>query len=880
MSEDQQTLKLKIAKKAYIFDVRKRFAASRTFAVKKAPETPAEDLKEKLKSLLEKKKTPLDSAAPGGNGALPGQKPALDAPRGVGAGLIKIAAITAALVIFGFLGLLAMLPPGGGSGPLQIVPADLFTGSLSFSVDEGMVLTVEGEDSAQHAGYFLLSYQAANLSDLNFTAKLYSQQPPTQVFILDYPKDSGSSYPVFKKYLVSNLARLGIPTNEIEIGMVGRLPAGAVLLIPTGYFPKELLGVDNEFDYQDLLGRGVTIIYIGLPFDNQALGRDGLAVQVSHKKIAFDKKARPKSTDGFGLFNAQYSAAPAQTYAENTLFASPPIYGSISVVRYKTGSMLILPQSLDGGWRERDVSGAWSEKGGIAAQDVARLIAEEPWMQEISSARSAALLGSNKEGRLSLFTGKFSAESAFVKLAADAADQDGSFQRSLEVFRIEKSQSGKMVPSEPQAVPYYLSGQRTRLNVALRENSSAQVKLYVEMYKDGRLLQRTDLEPGLTTPTTDKSVDIQVNAEPGNYVVVVADEQGKIYAACELSVTDLNIAVNQSNWNKGRFSFLLSSANQPVEPRSLSISFDGKEEARYSPSSLRPGVSATEVEYVYPGKIESGPHVFLFTVGTYQKSLSLSYDRIPPFWENPVFIVLTLLAAGIGAMGMALRRPDSVRYGLDIPDFPPMSTIKIPVKRETVMEIFSSVNSGYAWQRMPLRLDEIKNGFRKLTYNGKPILVGDFNLERILSKLADEGLVKEELGYFGLTSWEKESNHSIRYLAIYRIMRNVFVNNAVKFSKLDAMQDCDMKAIAGNEEIYLHIMEEPEETVVHRALATAKKGTTLIIFKTSEERDEFRSSLTSTSKLAVGLKMEVDGGRIMLFNAKNDVQAYLKGINR
>jgi hypothetical protein len=207
-----------------------------------------------------------------------------------------------------------------------------------------------------------------------------------------------------------------------------------------------------------------------------------------------------------------------------------------------------------------------------------------------------------------------------------------------------------------------------------------------------------------------------------------------------------------------------------------------------------------------------------------------------------------------------------------------MSTIKIPVKRETVREIFESVNSSYSWQRMPLRADEIKNGFRKLTYNGKPILIGDFNLERILAKMAEEGLVKEEAGYFGLSSWEKESDHSIHYLAIYRIMRNVFVNNAVKFSKLDAMADCDMKAIAGNEEIYLHIMEEPQETVVHRALATAKKGTTLIIFKTSEGRDAFRASLTSTSKLAVGLKMEVDGGRIMLFSAKNEVSAYLKGI--
>ncbi len=219
-----------------------------------------------------------------------------------------------------------------------------------------------------------------------------------------------------------------------------------------------------------------------------------------------------------------------------------------------------------------------------------------------------------------------------------------------------------------------------------------------------------------------------------------------------------------------------------------------------------------------------------------------------------------------------------MRYGLDIPDFPPMSTTKIPVKRQAVLEVFENVNAGYSWQWMPLRIDELKAGFRRLTYNGKPILIGDFNLERILAKLQDERLVKEELGYFGLSSWENDSGHSTAYLTMYRIMRNVFVNNAVKFSRLGAMKDCDLKAIAGKEEIYLHIMEKPYEDAVHRALATSKLGTTIMVFKTEEERDDFRSSLTSTSKLAVALKMEVNNGNIFLFPVKNAISAYLKGV--
>jgi hypothetical protein len=219
------------------------------------------------------------------------------------------------------------------------------------------------------------------------------------------------------------------------------------------------------------------------------------------------------------------------------------------------------------------------------------------------------------------------------------------------------------------------------------------------------------------------------------------------------------------------------------------------------------------------------------------------------------------------------------RYGLDIPDFPPLSTIKIPVKRENVLEIFDNVNLGYSWKWMPLRPEELKNGFRKLTYNGKPIIVGDFNLDRILSRMRDEGLVKNELDYWGLARWEKESGHTIRYLTLYRIMRNVFVNNAVKFSKIDAMPDCDLKAIAGKEELYFHIMEEPAQRVVHRALATAKRGKTIIVFLTQEEADAFSASLTSTSKLAVGLKMEMQSGNILVMPVKSAISGYLKQIS-
>ncbi|MCX6772372.1 MAG: hypothetical protein NTV88_01215, partial [Candidatus Micrarchaeota archaeon] len=413
---------------------------------------------------------------------------------------------------------------------------------------------------------------------------------------------------------------------------------------------------------------------------------------------------------------------------------------------------------------------------------------------------------------VSLFAEPYPTDSTYVQLVVDTVDGQGITRGSRQVFFLEKNQKGEMTPVEPQTVPYYLSGGKTSLNIKLRETSSRPIKLYVRMYKDGTLNQTSEVERGLTDPTTQTFPELEVDAEPGNFTVIVEDDSGKVYAATQLSVIGLDVSQNVSDYQRGFFSFILSANGQAVSPSDFSISLDGLKEKQYYRDSLSytSDRTATVADYNYGESVKTGKHVFLLSfAGKWTKELNVEYTRTPPFWENPINIFLGFVSLAVVGIGVIMRRPEVLKYGLDIPDFPPLSNIKIPVKKQTLLELFDTVNSGYSWQWMPLRTDELKNGFRKLTYNGKPILIGDFNLERILAHLKTEGLVKEEIGYWGKTSWEKDSNHSIAYLTMYRIMRNVFVNNAVKFSKLDAMPDCDVKAIAGKEEIYMHIMETP-----------------------------------------------------------------------
>lgn len=857
--------KMRISKKAYVFDVKRKYSVSKTFAVKKKPENAAEDVLQQLRDAFGKKrkvdeKKPLPQA--------PAKKDSMAAT------IIKT--IIAVLLVLSISGGIFVLLSLGASlpEPPRPPPSGAFSGQFDYSLAEKGILTARGREGNGRVAYFLVSYATKNLSQLNFSINLFAEKPATQAFLLTYERDGADNYPVFRKRLIEAMGRSGVPINEIGIDQLSTLPGGSTVIVPTGYLPKELLGIDSTFDYKKLLSRGVNIVYIGYPFDKRALDRNGGTVPVDHRDLVWSD-ARPESEEGFRLYDARYVVRPG---GGSGLSSGGMVYGSVSVIRSGQGAMLILSQNLNGGWRD-DQKNALSP-GEAAAEDIARLVREARWLRSITSVGYSASVKEGGAKKATIFTPDFSAEGAWVEFATSAADKNGVQKRTVDVFRIDKGQKGEMTSREGTAVPYFLSGQKTRLNIELKENSSAPLKLFVRMYKEGEQLYEEELELGLTDPTTEKPKDIEVNVQPGAYVIKVEDSRKKVFAATRLDVAGLKVEANETRFAQGRFSFFLSSADQRISPRSMTISLDGKNTRTYTPSSISVSGGKSAVTYDYPFEIKPGNHLFNFTAGGVSTLVTVEYRPPKNLWDDPIVIVLGVVSALIFGASTILRRPEAVRYGLDIPDFPPISTLKIPVKRETVLGIFDSVNAGYSWQWMPLRMDEIKNGFRRLNFNGKPILIGDFNLERLLARLKDEGLVKEELGYFGLSAWEKDSSHSTAYLAAYRILRNVFVNNAVKFSKLDAMDDCDVKAIVGKTEVYLHIMQSPHEEVVHRALATAKRGTTIMVFQTEEERDAFRSKLTSTSKLAVALKMEVNSGQILLLPVKNEISAFLKGLVR
>jgi hypothetical protein len=863
MADKKSLLNLRISKKAYVFDTKHKYSHVKHYAVKKkAQQEPGE----MLKSLFSKKaggqkdaiapQTPSAAAAAQMRAAPPAKKPTstIGTMLRVAAGLILLFLLTVIWIV--------MTIGAGGLGGGESGPA--FSGLVHYSIQDSRILTSGTEEMKKYQTYFLLDFQTENVSAFSISAKIYGEPVPAQVFVLKTPLERARIYPEFRTQLAKNVEKLGMSVNDIDYRNLGSIPGGSILIIPSGYMPSKLLGINSDYNFADLMQRGTTIIYIGLQFDEYMLDESGQPVKIPQG--AFSKfgisftKARPSSNGGLKFFDAQYVAGSSNR-PNSYQFSSSSAFGSLSVLRSGRGYMVIMPQFLDNGWLE--------PMAGNAAEDVARLIEGEPWHSPIVSSQMLQRTDTNALGVVSLFAPPQDSTESFGKLFITTTDKGGVNMSLTRFVSVNKVQKGDLFLSRAETpLPTPVTGRSVRLSAVLSENSAQPTKLFLQAQKDGSVLLTQNLNPGESNPTLTYFPDFNADLQPGTYVLSTVDSSGRIYAASRLDIGDISIADESLDWRNGNYKFgIRDSAGRQVTANKIRVTMDGqyvKEAVATSSVLLQTGKEASR-----------GPHEFLFEVGNLEKTLNKDYIVQVQFYERPEIIFLALLSLAIFGAGLYFRRPERVPFSLDIPDFPPLSNIKIPVRRSTVLDIFGAVNRDYAWKNMPLRLEEIKTGFRKLNYNGKPILVGDYNLERVLSVLEREGKVVSELGFYGLTTWLSESGRSMYYLAMYRRMRDIFVTNAARFSQIGSSPQYDVRAEIRSEAVFVHIYEGDESA--KRALATAAQGRTFIIFRDDDAVEDFKKSLVATSRAAVVLKIEVQKGRILLFSL-NGLAAYLKSM--
>jgi hypothetical protein len=336
-----------------------------------------------------------------------------------------------------------------------------------------------------------------------------------------------------------------------------------------------------------------------------------------------------------------------------------------------------------------------------------------------------------------------------------------------------------------------------------------------------------------------------------------------------MDVVSLDILyTGQDQKKRSIYNFDIKMGDDPYTISDLSLSVDKGQYGTFkfnNVDNIKVDVSNTGGE-----SLPTGNHSFSFTAGDYKTVIYVNHQRTQTLFDNPMFWLVGIFTLGIVGIGVFFARQEDVLFAIDIPDFPPVARTRIPLSPDVVISIFAKINETYRWQNTPLTTNEVKNGFKDIFYQGKPIIITDYNVEYLLDELEKKGRVKEALGYYGLSEWTDKTKRSMDYMALMRRLRDICVNNAIPFTSLGESEEADSVITVVGQQMFVHFFDKSIETsqVLANPLSTISKGITIILFKSNGEKDAFQNLLISSPSVAPLItKMEADGGSLQFLTA-------------
>ena len=830
---------LKIRKGIYKFEVRKRFQHLLRYKV--LERKPIDRIKDSLRAVLSPKKAEAPKAgAPASAGA---------APQGGFNVALMAAAITIGILIL-FVGFLMWQISASQPVPASFKPVE--KGSISNSIAGSDVLTSGALGSDSHLASVILDYTTTGLANYSVSVTTYDEDLPTEFFILDSDSVEPTDFADFRSALRKELGTKGMLLNEISMDQLASVPKGAALIIPSGAIPeKMLLGSGN---ITRLLDAGVVVIYIGQPFTSMLKGAYVTSTPTALRNMlpaTFDESSPPSCTSSeISLFQPLYTASGTGAASSFT------VYGCISVVKKGQGSLVLVPQTLDGGWKKNYT---------LAAKDIAKLAAENPWASADSKTTSYFFSPDNSTGEIAgqalLYSAPYDGTNRTVKLQFAGYSTTGMLLEDVEILRVEKQQLGELYSSQQTVTSSNITLETWRMNAKLSESSPSSPLMYV-IFTDskGNVVER-DFQKNINTQSDNSNLDVNIGVDEGEYKLTLEDDDGYVYAAGYLEVASVSIGAPRSGSKQSIYVFDITT---PVTLKELKVDVDnGKFSESFNDVSTGP-LNVDLSTYTGGDALSYGNHTFAFTSGDFTKSVS--YTRsLPPSPFPPELILALLLAGGIMGIGAYFARQEKIFYSIDIPDFPPVSRTKIPLPVETVLSIFEKVNQNYRWEFTPLTVTEVKNGFRDFYYQGNPVYISDYNTEFLLNELVRRKNAGVSLEYYAPAVWEKKSGRSLRYLSMLRRLRDLCVNNAVPFTSLGESKICDSEITVVGQQMFLHFFEKDKSAdIVKNVLATIGKGITILLFRDNAEKDDMSSLLISSTAAPLVLKFEVENSSVLL----------------
>ncbi|MEM2909086.1 MAG: hypothetical protein QW171_02900 [Candidatus Bilamarchaeaceae archaeon] len=844
--------RIKIQKKEYRFDIRKKYQNVKSYRI--ISETASDRIKKFFKGFFEKKpsaqkvkkKVPMaKEPSPGFNVALAGAA--------IGLGLLIV------IIVWVYLTLHSIQGP-----PTQ--PPLLERPTIESTVLDGAVLTFGDRYDGLHAASIHLNYSSENVDYLTASITTYEKALPSEVFVLESARKEAESYPDFIRHLRFLLSKKNIQINDIAIEDLEDMPSGAVVLVPSGYVPKELLGSGTKITPDTLASKGIVIIYIGHSFDRMLDGeRVSTTPQSLYANIPFNFNERASLTpSGISFYEPRYSVSGGSGGWSATV-----AYGAISILSKKDGAFVFVPQTLDGGWRVNPLN---PEKPAYeyAAEDIAKIVVEMPWAAADGPSREVILPPGS--GQVHLFSNPYrgTERSVVVNLAGikliNTTDKVGGniTIEDRKIVHVRKAQSGELYTSGGAAiVSSSISELPVRMYGHLAEPSSTQVDMFfVIRNASGDEVLR--VPRGRVNTQEKMTMDVEINLPKGEYTAALVDESNKVYASSCLFVSSIEVSYRGHSASTYRFS--LSMNGVPYSLEIIRVSVDDGKFGRYEFHDTSE-VNVDVGRYTNGDALPPGNHTFTFEIGGLKENVFVTSEvPVPPIFRDPLFVSAIILSALIAGAGILFSRREEVYFSIDIPDFPLTAREKVPISSDVILSIFEKVNSNYKWSYTPLRLAEIKSGFKDIFYSGKPIYITDYNVEFLLEKLKSKGKVKEAMGYYGPSYWEERTGKNMTTLALMRSLRDICINNAVPFTPLSESKKADSEIDVMGQKMFVHFYDPSVDAggLFRRVLSTVSEGITIVLSKDDFDRGKFRSYLDSPTVASLLLKLEVENSSILL----------------
>ena len=749
--------------------------------------------------------------------------------------------------IRGQIGNLFVTAPAPVTGRIIINATILHSGTLTYNNSKSLV------------EYALLNYSSFNVSRLNLSIAVYNENPLPKIYVVNTNGyciscfDAGSIY----RYLSSDLTNYGVILNQSSISMVSisslsTTSPDSIIVIPSGLMPLDLMpfsGVGDNFTILNLLSMGDSVVYIGQNF-SRAVGYGGTVFVTSGKS-------------SLALANVGLSTLPAvQSFVSNEsdgiIFNNPTFrfatgysYGSVSAVNASNGTIIALSNYP---------STSWSNEIALSS-DIARVIYLRFWMGKLSYGNYYYNVSLNSSGQLPIFSTNKTipnlpgiVPSTYPVIIIKAYNDNGFVTKQIP-FSSSFIDNGIVSMQENIG-----EGENIPIYVNVR-NSTATLSLHLSIY-NSTLHLAASVPVGFVNASFGIIKYPSFILPPGYYISSLQGFNNNEYGSSLFQIRNITITPIALDFRNNSFIFHATSNNFPVSNLSYQATING---AHSESGTINNGV----IKYILPrgSIIRYGQENFVFRIINQNYTFSTSYQsqsvHIPA-----IYIEFGVAGLIVILLNIILRPPTKDEYYVDVPDFQPTSKAKVKTSKESVVNIFDSVNYYYHWKYMPLTAEEVKAGIStNIRDNSMPVSITQQNVLAILNKLVSQGLIVQVGDYYAPKSWIANSRHDIEYLVIFRELRDYFVSHATLFTDLDQSQLADIVVTKRGVQNLIIIYSSSSGM---RKINVSPESRIFIIFLNEETRIDFMNRIyISYGQDAEILKMGISYSYIRLVDVSD-----------